>query len=122
MPLKSYRHSMAFCDEEDEFEIATHSLSGLMREKLIDDGWSLGFSKNYSELGGTPDLEKGIIYGTSIVGIELYLWAMGIGKTPINSFLEKKNLLIYSKEFDTVVGAITLVPKNNKTSETQKAE
>jgi hypothetical protein len=108
LPLEVYAHAMDFSVEEDEFEIATHSLNGLMRELLIDNGWSLGLSENYVKLGGTPDLPYGIIYATSITGIELYLWAMGKGFTPLNSLFAVNEWL--DQDIEIKPGAIPLPP------------
>lgn len=115
LPIDTYAHAMDFDDREEEFEIATHSLDGLMREQLIDKGWSLGFSENYSELGGKSDLPYGIIYASSITGIELYLWAMGMGSTPINSFFECTNNIQHEQEIEFKPGAIQL--KQNKSQD-----
>ncbi len=114
LPTEVYANSMDFSEQENVFEITMHSLNGLMRELLIDKDWSLGISENFSNIGGTPDLSHGIIYATSIPGLELYLWAMCNANIPINSFLLSNERMHLEKEIKIKSGAKPLIIKNAK--------
>ena len=117
IPMTTYSQAMDFSLREDEFEIGTHSLNGLMRELLIDKGWALGISENFADLGGTPDLEHGIIYATSITGIELYLWALGRGNISINSFFLIDEPWHFDETIEIKPGAKPLIHDKNRETE-----
>lgn len=95
---ESFIHAMDFQDSEIEesFNIATHILSGLQRENLIE-GFQAGMIGN--NLGRHFDGARGqgIICGFSISGIELFLWAYGKRKIPIDEFWLRKNIFKIDK-------------------------
>ena len=88
IPFETYIAAMDFVEGEIQElgNILNHSIFGLLKESLID---------NYYHFGGLdyikkhfPTAEKpGIILQPSPLGIELFLWAYGLGQKQISSYL-----------------------------------
>lgn len=98
IPAQTFIKAMDFQDSEidESFNITTHILCGLEKENLID-GFQAGMIGN--NLGRHFDGARGqgIICGFSLSGIELFLWAYGKRKIPIDEFWLRKNIFKLDK-------------------------
>lgn len=88
IPLSVYAQAMAFGEKEDGPAILSHALFGLHRERLIEDDFHFGdspFLKQHAADVARP----GLIVVPSALGVELCLWAYGLGHFHISKFLAK---------------------------------
>jgi len=86
IPLTVYAAAMEFGEKENGSAILSHALFGLSRERLIEDDFHFGppeFMKRY----GADVTLPGLAVVPSALGVELCLWAYGLGQTHISKFL-----------------------------------
>ncbi|MEF2278099.1 hypothetical protein V3W47_07280 [Deinococcus sp. YIM 134068] len=92
IPILEFYDAMGLTAEEVEQGITSHLYGGLVREGLIGS-W---YSQNPAEVllayagpyGYTAEMGHGVVWQPSLLGAELFLWALGAGKKPVSDFLE----------------------------------
>jgi len=91
IPYETYHVGMEFIrsEENESGNILTHSLTGLTKEGLLDNFFQYG---NVGFLKATfPGIDRGgIVVEPSILGVELFFWAYGLGQISINEYLRQK--------------------------------
>ncbi len=87
VPFSSYATALELTPEEDGDQILTHCMFGLARIGLILDSFYTG---NVDHLKSSWDAGPGpgILVNPSVLGVELFHWAHGLGSVPINHFLD----------------------------------
>lgn len=98
LPMDEYLDAMELSDEErasdddDSPNLLGHILFGLHRHSLIGTtAWAAGDSEF---LGRARALERaGMVVTPSAVGVELYLWAHGLGQSPLGVFLRDETMV-----------------------------
>jgi len=86
IPMKTYREAMDFSKDEmpKRYDLLVHSIWGLNKEELISD-FQYG-NKDYIKSRFSNANQAGIIFVPTTLGIELFMWAFGLGQLPINNF------------------------------------
>jgi hypothetical protein len=92
IPFDAYYSAMDFVPEEDWTQILPHTMFGLGELGLIDGTWRFGNAEDIRR-DWHRATSGGIIVGPSPLGTELFLWAHGLGNTPVFRFLDKETVL-----------------------------
>ena len=90
VPFSVYEGAMDFQDGELPSVLLPHVMNGLKLEALIADYWAYG-SRDTVLKEVAPDAQfqsDGIVFCPSPVGMELYLWAHGLGSLAPTEFLK----------------------------------
>jgi hypothetical protein len=80
-------------DDEDANVLLPHVFHGLAREGLIDDRVSWGSGAYLQKQYGMVLAHPGLVFVPSPLGIELHLWAFGLGRLPHRDFLALSRVL-----------------------------
>ncbi len=89
----SINEVFAITSEEEAFSILEHCLYGLRQKELIAPDYAHGGPEFLSKTYPTDKFyEEGITVWPSLFGIDLWLWAHGIGGTWTHKFLEPELL------------------------------
>lgn len=89
VPNQAYVTAMDFSDDERFEIIAPHVFWGLHRENLIGDAWAYGSPRALGAITlGALANEPGIVFEVSMPGIELFLWAHGLGRYGFPAFTD----------------------------------
>jgi hypothetical protein len=84
IPMDSFVQAMEFSDKEDPNNLLAIAMFSLSSEALIDDEWVSGDIHKQPNSG----LDKpGIVFGPSVLGTELFLWAFGLRQVGYDNFL-----------------------------------
>ena len=87
MPYNSFAVALDLGSEEDFWALLTHSMFGLSRLDLIGEHWQLGSASQLQKIWSqVPD--EGIVVQPSALGVELFLWAQGLGHIQNHHFLD----------------------------------
>ncbi len=89
IPFETYLIGMEFfgAEENESGNILTHILTGLTKEGLLDNFYQFG-DVNFLKIK-FPGIDRGgIVLEPSILGIELFFWAYGLGQRSINDYLK----------------------------------
>lgn len=86
--MLTYIQAMDFVEGEskERSNILTHSIVGLAKENLIDDDYQYGSAEHLKKKYPLAE-SAGTILQPSPLGIELFLWAYGLGKNSLAVFL-----------------------------------
>jgi hypothetical protein len=88
VPFEVWAIAMDLQPNEQQHALILHVMNGLSREDLIDGRWCAGGGpERIKELASIQVESDGIVFIPSAVGVELYLWAHGLGKVPASEFL-----------------------------------
>lgn len=87
VPFSVYVPAMEFEGGEELEVLIQHVITGLVAEGLIEDPWMAGTVDLIQKLAPGAK-EAGIIFQVSLVGIELFLWAHGLGHVGREAFLD----------------------------------
>lgn len=87
MPFEVFHPAMQMNEKEIETDVSTHVLNGLARESLLARHWAIGHDDYLTRWMTESVSGCGVIYAASIVGLELYMWAMGMGQKAIGQFM-----------------------------------
>ncbi|MGB6067279.1 MAG: hypothetical protein WBG50_20935 [Desulfomonilaceae bacterium] len=89
MPFSVYLSAMDFQDGENPEVLISHAMYGLVLEKLISDAFATGSADTVLKemVPGAEFQSDGIVFSPSPVGMELYLWAHGLGSISPAEFL-----------------------------------
>jgi len=87
VPVSVYATTFNLLPGPEEIQIIAHSLSGLSRGGLIDDGWQFTDPKNLKKKNIDTN-EQSFSISPTITGLELFLWVHGKGDKTLNSFLD----------------------------------
>jgi hypothetical protein len=101
--VESYESAMELAEGEDFFVIMNHALFGLHKESLIEPSFSYG---SYPDTDG----QQGIKFMPSVLGVELLLWAHGLGNIFPSAFLFKDVKLISNTTIPITPGFKRTVP------------
>jgi hypothetical protein len=113
IPFETYHVGMEFfgVEEKESGNILIHTLTGLNKEGLLDNFYQYG-SANFLK-AQFPFIDSGgIIVEPSILGIELFLWAYGLGQRSINDYL-KENIIFNLDHNIKIIGDYKRIPANN---------
>lgn len=86
VPQRSFNELMDFADSEDPAILTSHSLSGLINNRLLR-GSTWGDPSLIEHNYHVTVPENGILLQSAARGIELFQWAHGLGSKPVASFL-----------------------------------
>jgi len=104
IPFRSYDLSMDFTKGENSDLIVSHTLWGLFREGLISKGFMTGpvdfLKTKYSKID-----KDGFIFRPSPPGVELFLWAFGLGNVSAGKFLDSRVVIPNDININLVEGA-----------------
>ena len=83
LPIEGYATSMEFSQEEwNNPQILHHIWHGLHSDSLIEGQWQFGTQQTLKAIfAGAPS--DGIVCQPSLLGAELFLWAFGHGRAPL---------------------------------------
>jgi hypothetical protein len=86
IPYSTYYSALNFSKEEmpNSMFLMEHAVVGLFKEKLIED-YKYGPSEHLKERFPEAD-EAGILFEPSMLGVELFMWAYGLGQNQNNDF------------------------------------
>ncbi|MGH2682551.1 MAG: hypothetical protein ACRDIX_04880 [Actinomycetota bacterium] len=87
VPFSVYVPAMEFESGEDPDAILSHVLTGLEAEELIEGMWRFG-PVEYLRSVAHGVKEAGIVLQVSLTGIELFLWAHGLGHLGRGTFFD----------------------------------
>ena len=104
---EAYQNAMEFTEGEDFFVILNHALFGLQKEGLIDPTFSFG---PYPDTDG----KEGIKFIPSVMGVELFLWAHGLGNLFPNFFLSADVRFVSQTNIQMTGGFKRTVPKADR--------
>jgi hypothetical protein len=110
IPFETYLIGMEFfgAEENESGNILTHILTGLTKEGLLDNFFQYGdvsFLKTRF-----PGIDRGgIVLEPSILGIELFLWAYGLGQRSINDYF-KENVIFDLDEKVKIIADYKRIP------------
>lgn len=105
IPLPSFEEGMAFSVSEDRKALLGHSVAGLVREGLVDNGPLFGEEEVLrSSFFGVSG--PGIVVGPSLLGAELFLWAHGRGDVASEEFLDSDVSVDNTTGLDAPDGAV----------------
>lgn len=111
VPFAVFDGAMDFQDGEIRNVLVPHVMNGLTREALIAEEWVTGPANRLKrEVPGIEIQTDGIIFGPSAVGIELCLWAHGLGSVPSREFLTCDFVPMQSKAITIPEGSQCLRP------------
>jgi hypothetical protein len=105
IPFDTYLIGMEFFgpEERESGNILTHILTGLTKEGLLDNFYQYG-DVNFLKTR-FPGIDRGgVVVEPSILGIELFLWAYGLGQRSINDYL-KENIIFDLDNKVKIIGA-----------------
>jgi len=85
IPDGVYLEAMDFGNEEDDEILVPHIMNGLTRENLVR-GWAAGGAAHISQSLDKEVRDAGIMFRPSFLGMELFLWAHGLGNRSIAQF------------------------------------
>ena len=91
IPFPSYWTAMEFTEKENMDLVLHHVMFGLAKEGLIDSNFNFGnveFLNLYCSRAPETFTEGGIVFTPSPFGVELFLWANGMGNVFISDFLK----------------------------------
>jgi hypothetical protein len=90
VPCDAFNSAMDFGQGEDFSVLLSHSLVGLIGEDLLGERYAYGPTDILKKHGfqNPEDEEEGILVEPSILGIELFLWAHGLGNEIPGLFLD----------------------------------
>lgn len=115
VPFDSYVAAMEFSPKENTVVILNHVMFGLAKEDLIGEGFHFGpkdaMVKTYGE-----NVDAGIVFAPSALGVELFLWAYGRGELNIANFLDPEIKLISNTKIATVPGFKAVSKKSDATT------
>ncbi|MCU1750075.1 hypothetical protein [Pseudomonas sp. 6D_7.1_Bac1] len=102
LPARVYERTFGVVDGRKEMSFIVHGLSGLSREDLIEESWQFDNPKVLKASHIEVDSHAFCVAPT-IAGIELFIWAHGMGEQGLRAFLdpqlvEKDELGIEFKE------------------------
>ena len=80
IPFKSFFAGMIFASGEDPSSIIPHIMNGLCKEELIGNTWMMGPHSLIKEKIGIDVNSDGILFVSSAIGCELFIWAYGLGR------------------------------------------
>ena len=86
VPFPIYHAAMAFTESEDAVSVLTHVMFGLARESLIAEDFQSGTVEHLKNFFPAAS-QSGTVFIPSALGVELLLWAYGMGQTNIAKFL-----------------------------------
>lgn len=86
-PASSYTTALELTEKEASHDLANHAVVGLVREMLIDQNFSIG-NRDHIRTGYGQADSDGLLIAPSILGAELYLWALGKGGRPFTALLD----------------------------------
>lgn len=87
IPFSDFAAAMALEKEEALGDIGGHICFGLAREELIDGQFSFGTQDHVKKLAPTAEAD-GLVIAPSALGVELFLWANGLGNVNPAYFLD----------------------------------
>lgn len=87
IPFSDFATAMALEKEETLGDIGGHICFGLAREELIDGQFSFGAQDHVRKLAPTAEAD-GFVIAPSALGVELFLWANGLGSVNPAYFLD----------------------------------
>ena len=109
IPAIEFGNAMDFASNEDPNIIIPHIGYGLTKEYLINSNWLMGGSSVFSEFLNTEKLYDGVFFVPSAFGIELFLWANGLGNFDFRDFLDPGLDIQLLKEVTLPNGAERLI-------------
>ncbi len=90
IPMIMYHQAMDLDEEEKkDLTIIPHVMYGLQKEGLIEGNFSFG-EDAYIRQFFPPLTEAGIVFTPAILGIELFLWALGRSNVPPSDIFDAK--------------------------------
>jgi len=114
VPFESYESAMEFSAKEDASVILNHVMFGLAKEGLIEQSFQYGSAAHLSKYHG-DQVEAGIVFAPSALGVELFLWAYGRGDLNIAKFLDPDIKFVSATKIQTVPGFKALYKKPDQT-------
>jgi hypothetical protein len=87
--MHSYSVAMEFTSAGNLGTIISHPMFGLVRENLIENTFELGPLEHIRSRFAAAE-QPGILITPSALGVELYLWAHGLGDSPLNAILDPR--------------------------------
>ena len=87
IPFPLYSTAMDFRPGENPNVLLQHIMNGLTREELIDGSWNMGSTEHIKKNENLKVDSSGIVFRSSAVGLELYLWAHGESSVAVSDFL-----------------------------------
>ena len=103
VPMRSYIVALEFGKGEDINTILSHVMFGLSREALIEGAFQFGPNLIPSAV------EHGILFAPSALGIELFMWAHGMGILQLNGIITPNAL----PRIDVTIEVLPLVRSVN---------
>jgi hypothetical protein len=102
---------MAFEADEDLGLLVSHILFGLERENLIGVQFSFGEAEHIRKAiyPGAPG--AGLVFGPSPLGVELFLWAHGLGQAHPLTFFSTDFGPMPMAEVATPTGGVAVHPR-----------
>lgn len=94
IPVGSFFAGMAFTSGEDPSSIIPHIMNGLCKEELIGDIWLSCSRSLIKEKIGKDVNSDGILFISSAIGCELFIWAYGLGRKVNFRQILDKNITI----------------------------
>lgn len=90
IPWRDFASAMDFSRNEDRPILLRHIMDGLEKEMLIGnfETWAYGGREFLGSRFNEKIEETGVTFCISALGVELYLWALGLGNNKIVSFCE----------------------------------
>jgi len=86
VPRATFFEAMEFSDREDINVLTSHVMFGLRKEELIGVHFAYGAVDNIQRYWVDADC-PGLILEPSTLGVELFLWAYGVGNLPVEEYL-----------------------------------
>lgn len=101
-PNETYYHSMDFSNEEaqDWGNLLSHSIWGLNKEDLISN-FSFGNVEHIQKKFKQAE-KSGLLITPSKIGVELFMWAYGLGQSMPNDFFKKE--IVFNNEQNIKIG------------------
>lgn len=94
IPQKSFFAGMLFTSGEDPNLIIPHIMNGMAKEELIGGMWVYGSRSLIKEKFGIDVTADGILFISSAIGCELFIWAYGLGRKVIFQEILNTNITI----------------------------
>jgi hypothetical protein len=103
VPIPAFRSAMDMTEKEDLNIVLMHSIVGLVGESLLDNNYQFGAPAFLKENGYPEAVEPGLLVVPSLLGVELFHWAHGLGDVQIAEFLQP------SRKFESEI-VVAVVP------------
>lgn len=94
VPVSAFHSGMEIAAAEDLSIILSHSIVGLVSESLIDAQYQFG-GADFIKTNGFPEADQpGLLVQPSVLGVELFHWAHGMGDLASAAFLKTEVVFV----------------------------